>query len=123
VISPDNIVTNMSDGTATLQFNNIDLLDWVTLANSLTNGALVPGTPMKATMSATVQWSDVIRRFQVDDTTNGFSGNFVETKATFKVSTQNAGGFSFSGSGDSTIPTAFGNFAEIGVERNGVFFR
>lgn len=123
MISPDNIVTNMSDGTATLQFNNIDLLDWVTLANSLTNGALVPGTPMKGTMSATVQWSDVIRRFHVDDTTNGFGGNFVETKATFKVSTQNADGFSFSGSGDSTIPTAFGNFAEIGVERNGVFFR
>ena len=101
VISPDNIITNFSDGTATFQFNNIDLFDWTTLANSLTDGALVSGTPTKATMSATVQWRDVIRRFNVDDTTNGFSGNFVETKATFKVSTQNADGFSFS-SGEST---------------------
>jgi hypothetical protein len=122
VISPDDIVMNLSDGTATFQFNNIELFDWTTLANSLTSGALVPGTPTKATMSATVQWSDVARRFQVDDTTNGFGGNFIETKATFSVSTQNADGSSFSGTGDSTIATAFGNFAEIGVERNGVFF-
>jgi hypothetical protein len=122
VISPDNILTNFGDGTTTLQFNNIDMWDWITLANSLTNGALVPGTPTKATMSATIQWSGVSRRFRVDDTTNGFGGNFIENKATFNVSTQNADGSSFSGTGDSTIPSAFGNYAQIGLERNGVFF-
>jgi hypothetical protein len=123
VISPDDIITNFGDGTATLQFSNINLFDWTTLANSLTNGALVSGTPTKATMNATVQWSGIARRFNVDDTTNGFSANFIETKATFNISTQNADGSSFSGTGDSTIATAFGNFAEIGLERNGVFFR
>ena len=61
--------------------------------------------------------------FNVDDMTNGFGGSFIETKATFNISTQNADGSSFSGTGDSTIPTAFGNFAEIGLERNGAFFR
>ena len=49
-------------------------------------------------------------------------GTFIENQAMFKVSTQNADGSSFSGSGDSTIPTAFGNYAQIGIERNGLFF-
>jgi hypothetical protein len=73
-------------------------------------------------MSATIQWSGVIRRFKVHDTTNGFGGEFIENTATFTVSTQNEDGFSFSGTGDTTIPAALGNFAEIGHERNGVFF-
>jgi len=122
VISADNIVTHFGEGTATLQFNNVALFDWVTLANSLTNGALVPGTPANATMSATIQWRHVIRRFKVHDTTHGFGGQFIENRATFQVSTQNADGSSFSGTADSAIPTAFGNFAEIGHERSGAFF-
>jgi hypothetical protein len=98
------------------------VFDWITLANSLTNGALIPGTPTNATMSATIQWSRVIRRFKVHDTKNGFGGQFIENRATFQVSTQNADGSSFSGAADSTIPTSIGNFAEIGHEHNGVFF-
>jgi hypothetical protein len=122
VILPNNIVTHFGEGTATLQFSNVAVFDWITLANSLTNGALIPGTPTNAIMSATIQWSGVIRRFKVSDTKNGFGGQFIENRATFQVSTQNADGSSFSGTGDTTIPTAFGNFAEIGHERNGVFF-
>ena len=81
------------------------------------------GTPTQATMSGTIQWSGVTRRFTVNDTTNGFGGDFIENKATFTVSTQNADGSSFSGSGDSTIPTFAGpGLAQIGLERNGVFF-
>jgi hypothetical protein len=64
----------------------------------------------------------VTRRFKVDDTTNGFGGNFIENQATFKVSTQNADGTSFSGTGDTTIPSIFHNGAEIGLERSGIFF-
>jgi hypothetical protein len=47
---------------------------------------------------------------------------FIENTATFTVSTQNEDEFSFSGTGDTTIPAALSNFAEIGHERNGVFF-
>jgi hypothetical protein len=122
VISPDSILTDFGDGTATLQFNNVDLFDWTTLANSLTGGALLPGTPTDATMSGTIQWSGLTRRFKVDDTTNGFGGDFIENTATFTASTQNADGSSFSGSGDSTMPTILGNLAQIGLERNGIFF-
>jgi len=122
VISPDNIVTHFGKGTATLQLNNVAVFDWITLANSLTNGALIPGTPTNATMSATIQWSGVSRRFKVRDTNNGFGGQFIENRATFQVSTQNADGSSVSVTGGSTIATAFGNFAEIGHERNGSFF-
>jgi hypothetical protein len=122
VISPDDIVTDFGAGTATLQFSNVDLFDWTTLANSLTGGALLPGTPTEAKMSGTIQWNGVTRRFKIDDTTNGFGGDFIENRATFTVSTQNADGSSFSGSGDSTIPTFGGNYAQIGLERSGVFF-
>src|SRR5437660_517293 len=110
-------------GTATLQFHNVAVFDWITLANSLTNGALIPGTPTNATMSAIIAWSGVSRSFRVRDTNNGFGGEFIENRATFHVSTQNADGSSFSGTGDTTIPSAIGNFAQIGHERNGVFFR
>jgi hypothetical protein len=122
VISPDNIVMHFGEGTATLQFNNVAVFDWITLDNSLTNGALIPGTPTNATMSATIQWSGVSRRFKVRDRTNGFAGEFIENRATFQVATQNADGSSFSGTGDTTLPSFLGNFAEIGHERNGVFF-
>ena len=62
------------------------------------------------------------RRFKVDDPTHGFGGNFIETQPTFTVSTQNADATSLSGTGDTTIPSIFKNGAEIGLERNGVFF-
>jgi hypothetical protein len=94
--------------------------DWITLLNSLSNGALVPNTPFPATMSAKLHWSGVARRISdLSDPTNGFGGDFIISNlATISVSVQNNdGSFSFTGSGDTSS-----RFAEIGHEQNGVFF-
>jgi len=94
--------------------------DWITLRNSLSNGALVPNTPFPATMSAQLQWSGVARRISdLSDPTNGFGGDFIISNlATISVSVQNDdGSFSFSGSGDTSS-----GFAQNGQEQNGKFF-
>ncbi len=112
------MVTHLGEGTASLQFQNVAVKDWITVPNSLSNGQLLGG-PAAATMSLNIQWSDVTRRVSgFSDPTNGFGGDFIENLATVSVSVQNSdGSFGFSGSGDSSSC-----FAEIGQEQNGVFF-
>ncbi len=119
VISLDDVVTHLGDGTASLQFSDLAVNDWHTVVNSLSDGALVSGSPFAATMSLNIQWSGVTRRVSgFSDPTNGFQGDFIETGATISVAVQNSdGSFSFAGSGDTSSC-----FAEIGQEQNGVFF-
>ena len=97
---------------------NVAVLDWITVPNSLSNGTLL-GAPAAARMSAKLQWSGVTRAVEdFSDPTNGFQGDFLETGATIEVSVEESdGSFSFAGSGD-----ASSGFAEIGHEQNGVFF-
>ncbi len=118
VISLDDITTQLGKGTASLEFANVAVFDWITVPNSLSNGALL-GAPAAAKMSIKIQWSGVTRRVSaVSDATLGFQGDFLETGATIDVSVEESdGSFSFSGSGD-----ASSGFAEIGQEQNGVFF-
>jgi len=119
VISLDDIVTRLGKGTATLQFSDVAVHDWVTVPNSLSNGTQIAGTPRDATMSLKIHWSGVTRRVSgFSDPTNGFQGNYLETGATIEVAVENSdGSFSFTGSGDTSSC-----FAEIGQEQNGVFF-
>jgi len=118
VISVDDITTNLGKGSASLEFQNVDVFDWITVPNSLSNGKLL-GPPAAATMSLKIQWTGVTRRISgFSDPTLGFQGDYLETGATIDVSVeQSDGSFSFTGSGD-----ASGLFAEIGHEQNGVFF-
>ena len=118
VISLDSVATHLGNGEASLEFENVAVLDWITVPNSLSNGTLL-GAPAAARMSAKLQWSGVTRVIEdFSDPTNGFQGDFLETGATIEVSVEQAdGSFSFAGSGD-----ASSGFAEIGHEQNGVFF-
>jgi hypothetical protein len=122
VISLDDIEVDFDEGQATLGFKDVALNDWITLANSLSNGqALGPAIPAK--MSATLKWQGITRRVNdVEDTVNGFGGDFIENGATLTVSTEGDDGTTFSGQGDTATAGLFGNFAEIGREKNGVFF-
>lgn len=119
VISLDSVVTHLGDGTASLQFQNVAVLDWVTVKNSLSDGTFLGVGPFPASMSLNMQWSGVTRRLSgFSDPTNGFQGNFVENTATIQLSVQNSdGSFSFSGTGDTSSC-----FAQIGQMQNGVFF-
>jgi hypothetical protein len=117
VIPLDGVDVHLGEGRAELQFEEVDVLDWTTVPNSLSNGTLL-GKPAAAAMSLDIQWSNITRQVPgVSDATNDFQGDFLETGATIKVAVDNADGFSFSGSGD-----ASSGFAEIGHEQNGVFF-
>jgi hypothetical protein len=122
VISLDDVGIDFDEGKATLRFEDVVLHDWGTLANSLSNGELDgPATPAK--MSAVLRWRGVTRRVKdVEDKTNGFRGDFIENRATLTVSTEGDDGTTFSGQGDTKIAGIFGGFAEIGREKNGVFF-
>jgi hypothetical protein len=116
VISLDDIGVQLGKGTAELDFTNVDVLDWTTVLNSLSDGALL-GAPHAAAMSLDIHWSNTTRQvLGVSDATNGYQGDYLETQASVDVSVEQAG-FTFSGSGN-----ASSGFAEIGHEQNGVFF-
>jgi len=118
VLTADNVAVHLDDGTASLQFKNVAVLDWITVPNSFSNGQLL-GAPAAATMSLNIQGSGVTRRLNgFSSPANGFQGDFVENSATIAVSTQNTdGSFSFSGTGDTSSC-----FAQIGRLQNGSFF-
>jgi hypothetical protein len=117
VITKDNINIQLDAGTAALKFQNVAVLDWKTVPNSLSNGTLL-GPPTPGTVSVDIEWSnpgEVLSDFS--DEAQGFGGDFIENEATIKIATTTAGGFSFAGAGDTSSC-----FAEIGREQNGVFF-
>jgi hypothetical protein len=118
VISLDDIDVQLGADTAELKSEGVDVFDWTTVLNSLSNGTLLGG-PAAAAMSLDIQWSNITRQVPgVVDTTNDYQGDYLETEATIDVEVVNAdGSFSFSGSGD-----ASSGFAEIGHEQNGSFF-
>jgi len=78
--------------------------------NTLHRGPSVP-----ADVSFRIRWSGVKARVKLRDTTNQFAGNFIEDTATIGWSSHQEA-FKFVSSTSTSL------FAEIGRERNGVFF-
>ena len=122
---PDNdISVNFAAGKAELRVNNLAAEDYFNLPN-----ASIPGNEVDATVSFDVVWSGpVSRRVNVKDAANGFAGDYVEENAgnavTINWSASNSQGFSFvANPGNlSTSVAEAGPFAELGQERNGIFF-
>lgn len=107
-----------------MHVRNLAVTDWKTNGNSLSGGKLLgPGVP--AIVSFETRWSGVTRKVKVRDATNGFAGRFLETGTTMTWSSSqksqvgDPNGFTFVSDPAKTTKT---NFAEIGHERNGVFF-
>lgn len=74
---------------------------------------------MPSTVSFDVVWGGpVTRRVNVRDAANGFAGEFNESQATVAFSATEAG-FKFTSAPASTSTSVF---AEVGHERNGIFF-
>ncbi len=122
VALPDSAVkVNLDEGTAEMHVRNLLTEDYFTFPN-----ASADGPEVDATVSFDVQWRNpVTRSVRVSDAVNGFSGTFLEDQATITWSATNELGFSFvanPGSFATSVPEA-GPFAEIGRERNGIFFR
>jgi len=114
---------DLEAGTAELHLRNIcSVLDTFTVPNSL-DPTRPLGNPVSAAIdSLDIEWSGVTRRvLSFSDPTNQFAGDFVETSASIRLAVRTLAstghGFRFVSSATTAV-----NFAQIGRERNGVFF-
>jgi hypothetical protein len=124
VALPDDAVRiNPFTGTAEMHVRDLHIEDYFNIPNGLQDGP-----HDLATVSFDVSWGGpVTRRVQVQDTTFGFAGTFAEDHASVTWSGVNdTTGFRFRANrGDfgTTISLGGTPFAELGFERNGIFFR
>jgi hypothetical protein len=104
-----------------MHVSDLDMEDYFKLPN-----ALADGPEVDATASFDVVWSGpVTRRLNVQDGSNGnqFAGEYVEDQATVTWSGSNELGFRFTANpGDFSTSVPVRAFAELGHERNGIFF-
>jgi hypothetical protein len=110
-----------------MHVHNLVLEDYFNLLNAAAEGG-PPGPGLgeaDATVSFDVVWGGpVTRRVSVRDAANGYAGRYAENQATINWSGSNDLGFTFtanSGNFSTSVPEA-GPFAELGIERNGIFF-
>jgi hypothetical protein len=102
---------NLGLGTATYRAANVALGDYTNIPSALSNGPFTP-----ATASWNVNWSGPQKRGTLRDPGDRFVLDFIQTSASM----------SWSATTPTTNLRSTGvtsvNFAEIGHERNGVFF-
>jgi hypothetical protein len=111
------VKVELGKGSASLQGTDVPIFDYTTGLQSLFGGG--PGTP--GTVSFKVIWSGVQQRVNIrnaDPVYGGFAGEFVRNIAQMEWSAT-LGGFHFV---SDPLGTSSSAFAEIGHERNGVFF-
>jgi hypothetical protein len=110
-------------GKAQMHVSGLATLDYPNLPISVSSQWQTSFVP--ATISFDVVWNGpVTRRVNVRDGTNGnqFAGEFMENEATVTWSASNTTGFSFQ-SNPGNFSTSVRAFAELGHERNGIFFQ
>jgi hypothetical protein len=123
-------VVDFDDARATLRVNNLAVFDDHDVANSLTSGLGLPGDlgfpyphidpvqSKRATVSFDIEWSGLLDMAEIHNPQQGFSGSFIQTGATIRWSSSQAG-FRF----QSEAPNPTRNvFSVMGREKNGVFF-
>jgi hypothetical protein len=109
---------NLGTGGASLQVSNAPILDYGSLGNALFGGG---PPPVPGTVSLRVDWQGVNQRLNIRNTDpvyGGFAGEFVRNSAQMQWSAT-VGDFVFE---SDALGTSSSSFAEIGHERNGVFF-
>jgi hypothetical protein len=111
---PNNSVkVHLGEKKASYKLADVPLKDSVIIPDAFKQGPSVP-----ATVSFEIHWSGGDKFVKESDATNGFSGKFLEDSATMAWSVKQKG-FEFVSDPAKTSTTTF---AEIGFERNGVFF-
>jgi hypothetical protein len=107
------LLVDLPAGGATL-IGDLDVSDYTKIPNSLALGAAVP-----AAVTFEAVWRGPISRdISVQDAGNGFRGQFLENQASLVWSASRAG-FRFVSDAANTSTSVF---AELGRERNGIFF-
>ena len=115
-VPDESVAVNLGAGTASIEVDNLPVIDFFSIPNALSNGAAAGSA--SATVSYAIHWHGVQRRRQVHNETLHVSGLFLDTAASIEWSGRNSNGFSFAtASHGQTVISA-----QIGHERNGVFF-
>jgi len=103
---------NLREAHASLQVSSVGVRDFFTIGNALMHGQSVP-----ATVSYHIRWSGVNRRAHITGDTP-FVADVIEDNAVIEWRAEESG-FKFVSDPANTSKSLF---AEIGRERNGVFF-
>jgi hypothetical protein len=114
----DGVDVHLGTGSALLQASNVPILDYGTIGNALFGGG---PAPVPGVVSFKVDWHGVHQRLNIRNTDpvfGGYAGEFVRNAAQMQW-TAKVGDFVFE---SDALGTSSSSFAEIGHERNGVFF-
>ena len=106
-------------GSASMHVSNAPILDYGNIPNALFGGGQ---SPVPGSVSFKVVWSGGGPRVQVRNTDpvfGGFEGEFIRDTAQMEW-TARVGQYTFA---SDALATSASSFAEIGHERNGVFFK
>jgi hypothetical protein len=117
-IPGDGIQVNLGKGVASMEADDVSILDYGDIPNALFGGG---PTPTPGSVSFTVTWSGVDGRLEIrneDPVYGGFAGTFILNTAQMEW-TATVGDFTFV---SAPLATSSSSFAEIGQERNGSFF-
>ena len=115
-IATSAVQVDLDEATAVMRVDQFDVEDYGTLKNALLDG---PSNP--ATVSFLMQWGGVRARLHVRDLIEHFVSDRIEDTATATWSAAvPSRHFTFTSDPAATSTSVF---AEIGAERNGVFFR
>jgi len=138
VIPDSDVQVNPLAGTARMHVRNLPELDYYSPDGNGDLAALGPTWQTgyyDSTVSIDVVWKGPVTRLvNVRDAANGFAGIFAENQATVTWSVNSDSGFSFvsnPGNFSTSVPEVAGVngvsvplnfFAQVGFERNGIFF-
>ena len=109
-IERDSVRVDLGAGSAALHVVDLETEDYGTVVNALQDGPSV-----EAGVSFNISWSGADERVKIRNRTTGFAGAYVRNAATL-VWSASTSGFSFQ------ADPLVSRFAEIGQERNGIFF-
>ena len=128
-IPEGSVHVDLDEGSASLRVKNMCVYDAFTVPNSIM-GLNRPVNQVKGIIdSLEIEWSGVFSRDVANEPVNKMRGNFVENKARIAVTAttpksavtalSNGHGFRFV---SDPASTSVSHFAEIGEERNGIYF-
>lgn len=112
-VPKESVDVNLGAGRASIRVQDLVLRDFFSIPNAINNGDSVA-----ATVSYTIHWHGVKQRRQVHNEDLHVAGLFLDTEATIAWTGRNALGFTFTA--DAAGQTVVS--AQLGHERNGVFF-
>lgn len=137
VIPDSDVQVDPGAGKAEMHVRNLDVLDYAAngFASIVSIGPQWQTAYVPATVSFDVVWNGpVTGRVNIQDTANDFAGEFNENQATVTWSARSSSGFSFTSSpgnfstslpevpGVNGVTAPLNFFAQVGHERNGIFF-